>query len=243
MALQTEWSGLTSSGNRASISDVSQFERHSIRARKKNLDGQPSIWVYEKRCVGGDIEPPSQPKNVIARGFGGQIGVTFTIPPEDDYDRSLIYISRDKDELRTDNLLNIQPVGDTVDGNWTSGIKYTEDIVYYVVVRSLDVSGNLSVPSDIVQLIPGGLARSGSKIIFQLEIEENRYNWPPGTLWISHSDNEVKIFRRQGLPNDERPESWIDLAPADPPISRMRVSTATVSKLAGRLPARASASR
>ena len=214
MALSKEWTSEVAAGNRARASGLDSGERVRVRVRNIGRDGQRGSYAFEKHLMEGDLAPPGPPADAVALGFGGQIGVRFIPPADGDYSRTLIWIA-DTPEALDDSRLEatqFQPVGEAVEGTWTSGIAY-RGARYYMRLRSVDAAGNLSLPTPILTLVPGPLSKSGNPILVGLDAtSDSFYDWEPGTLYIrTLIPGQAAVFRRDGLPRDTDPSTWVNV--------------------------------
>ena len=157
------------------MSGLDSGERVRVRVRNIGRDGQRGRYSFESHLMEGDLAPPGPPTDAVALGFGGQIGVRFTKPSDGDYSRTLIWIAASPEELDDSRLeaTQFQPVGEAVEGTWTSGIAYT-GTRYYMRLRSVDAAGNLSLPTPILTLVPGPLSKSGNPILVGLDASSER---------------------------------------------------------------------
>ena len=186
MALPTEWTGLRVTGNSGLVAGVNAGERIVFRASRIGIDGQLGRYQYTTVCADDAVAPPDPPKDFVPIGFGGQIGIVSTPPDDVSFDRILVYVSENIDDLDERNFIanQIQPVGETSTGSWTSGIEYNDNVVYYARLRSIDISGNLSVPTPIRSLMAGALSPLDYPIQINTDPADAPHQLPQGALWI-----------------------------------------------------------
>ncbi len=114
-------------------------ETYDIRARAVNSLGVQSAWLTGTYTVVGDTTAPAIPTGVTIAGDYNQVTATWSAATEKDYKESWVY----------QNTTGITPlVGDTpflkVTGNTVTVSGLAVSTTYYVWVRNVDFSGNVS---------------------------------------------------------------------------------------------------